>query len=551
MSSRQLQHSILDVLALDKSSEYDWSQGYLKRLNSATSTLYHASLNKVKLRSDEEPARAHVCAYIACERLTEKGYKDADNKEIRFYTDRIPLEPKHLRSLLAIFKQQIFQLSPVKGISWSPSPKKRDGAQSPVKNGDRFSARDPKELRAELFGTPSRNQGTKLSPTKRMVPTPTITDSVVKNQDRSPRGATTMSAAHDNAALTPRRKLTFEEVTEEDETVRTAGGGLGTPNATTNNGSSSRSIFKSVERLRGSPHRVEQQLESRNLNKALSEAESKERDQAKTTETPQSEEEGTKHDEMLEGDNTMTSHVKPRVVEVSDSNDNVFRDHDDSSEVIGEEIIDPLKNASLKNSSRITTRARRRRDNSEETSVPLPLSSSRRKRPRQTGNLLSKRFCKVSPAEIIRLCNAFELPRDVAFNVLDQYLINASYVACPWQLVCGLVMNVVFVVFNEKRSKDPRVDYWLLGRMAKLMSCTFEDEILSSIDLVKELIVSETWYRQLQVQYNYFDGSSYKETILTKLGSMLQPKNILVTDEQFNIWKQRIEQDISLRNDNA
>ena len=135
--------------------------------------------------------------------------------------------------------------------------------------------------------------------------------------------------------------------------------------------------------------------------------------------------------------------------------------------------------------------------------------------------------------------------------MLDQYLINASYVACPWQLVCGLVMNVVFVVFNEKRSRDPRVDYWLLGRMAKLMNCPFEDEILSSIDLVKELIVSETWYRQLQVQYNYFDGSSYKETILTKLGSMLQPKNILVTDEQFNIWKQRIEQDISLRDDNA
>ena len=547
MSSRQLQHSILDVLALDKSSEYDWSQGYLKRLNSATSTLYHASLNKVKLRSDEEPARAHVCAYIACERLTEKGYKDADNKEIRFYTDRIPLEPKHLRSLLAIFKQQIFQLSPVKGISWSPSPKKNNGTQSPVKNGDRFSARDPKELRAELFGTPSRNQGPKLSPTKRMVPTPTITDSVVKNRDQSPGGTTrTTVAVHDSPVLTPRRKLTFEEVTEEDETVQTSSKKLGTPNATKNNVSPSRSIFKSAERLRGSPHRVGQQLESRNLSKALSEAESREKDQDETTKVPQSEEEGGKHDEILESDKTMTSHVKPKVVEMRDSNDNVPLDSEDSSEVIGVEINDPVKSANLTNKGRTTTRGRRRRSTSGET-----LASSRRKRPRQSGNLLTKRFCKVSPAELIRLCNAFELPRDVAFNVLDQYLINASYVACPWQLVCGLVMNVVFVVFNEKRSRDPRVDYWLLGRMAKLMNCPFEDEILSSIDLVKELIVSETWYRQLQVQYNYFDGSSYKETILTKLGSMLQPKNILVTDEQFNIWKQRIEQDISLRDDNA
>ena len=406
MSSRQLQHSILDVLALDKSSEYDWSQGYLKRLNSATSTLYHASLNKVKLRSDEEPARAHVCAYIACERLTEKGYKDADNKEIRFYTDRIPLEPKHLRSLLAIFKQQIFQLSPVKGISWSPSPKKNNGTQSPVKNGDRFSARDPKELRAELFGTPSRNQGPKLSPTKRMVPTPTITDSVVKNRYQSPGGTTrTTVAVHDSPVLTPRRKLTFEEVTEEDETVQTSSKKLGTPNATKNNVSPSRSIFKSAERLRGSPHRVGQQLESRNLSKALSEAESREKDQDETTKVPQSEEEGGKHDEIVESDKTMTSHVKPKVVEMRDSNDNVPLDSEDSSEVIGVEINDPVKSANLTNKGKTTTRGRRRRSTSGET-----LASSRRKRPRQSGNLLTKRFCKVSPAELIRLCNAFELP---------------------------------------------------------------------------------------------------------------------------------------------
>ncbi|QLG70324.1 hypothetical protein HG535_0A02620 [Zygotorulaspora mrakii] len=167
---------------------------------------------------------------------------------------------------------------------------------------------------------------------------------------------------------------------------------------------------------------------------------------------------------------------------------------------------------------------------------------------RQEISLLHKKYYKVTPVEVINTCNSFELPKDVAYNILDQYMNYASNLVYPWQLVCGLVLNATFVVFTKRRRKDPRVDHLILSKMCGLMKCSQLGDIVESINLVKELIEGEKWYRDLQIKHDHYNGASYSEAISAKLGSMLQPNNILVSDEQFNNWRRNIEQDLSLRN---
>lgn len=183
MSTQQIQRCIRDVLGINDDEENDWTQGHMKKLMSATSTLYNTSLNKVMLKQGEETARCHLCAYIAAEKLAEKHVRD-----LHYYLDRVPLEPRKARNLLQLFQQNMFQSSPIKNFSWTPSPKKR---RSPIKDGDRFTARDPKELREQLFGTPTKVDGRLPSPVKAPLP---MTVSPLKS---SPTKA--------------RRKLAFEE----------------------------------------------------------------------------------------------------------------------------------------------------------------------------------------------------------------------------------------------------------------------------------------------------------------------------------------------------
>lgn len=53
-----------------------------------------------------------------------------------------------------LFRQSLSNSSPMKQFAWTPSPKKNK--RSPVKNGRRFTSSDPKELRNQLFGTPTK-----------------------------------------------------------------------------------------------------------------------------------------------------------------------------------------------------------------------------------------------------------------------------------------------------------------------------------------------------------------------------------------------------------
>lgn len=435
MSNQQIQRCIRDVLGLDHDEIQDWTHGHLKKLQSATSTLYNASLAKVMLKQGEEAARCHLCAYIASERLAEKCKPD-----LLYYLDRVPIEPRKARKLITLFEQNMFQTSPLKNLSWTPSPKKKK--ISPIKDGDRFTAKDPKELRKQLFGTPTKVPAKALSPVAAL----STKDSPLKSD-----------------SVKPRRKLAFEEDEEGENEVE---GHITTTNATPGPGNSLTQLFE---------------IASEQLNE-------------------------DKDDDFTEpGERSEKRNYKKRGNNSGDSK---------------RQQLSKMKEGT-KNQSPQKNRGETR--------------------------LLEKKYYKVTPAEVIDLCNQFEIPKEIAYNILDQYMDYASYLVCPWQLVCGLVLNATFVVFTERRRKDPRVDHLIIEKMCGIMKTSELEDIAECVNIVKELIEGEKWFRDLQVKNNYYDGACYNEAISAKLGSMLQPNNILVSDEQFSNWKRRVEQDLSMR----
>lgn len=198
-----------------------------------------------------------------------------------------------------------------------------------------------------------------------------------------------------------------------------------------------------------------------------------------------------------------------------------------------------------------------------ETSVILESPTKRRGRPRKTdireGNqipkspekkrisLLEKKHAKVSISEFFKLCNLFELPKDVTYPIYDFFQKNSSFLISPWQLVCGLILISSFIAHSKKCRKDPRTKLLIIQKMLIPMRTRSVQDITATIPIVKELITAETWYRNMQMRYNCFDGISFNEVSSQKLGSMLQKDNVLFTSNQYAIWEQRILQDISLR----
>lgn len=429
MSTKQVQRCLQDILGYDDNDNPEWNKGYLKKLVSATTTLYSTSVNKIQLTAEEEVARCHICALLAAERLSEKHMPD-----LKYYTDKIPLQPRRTTKIIGYFKQHIFGMSPVKDMSWTPSPKKR---RSPVKNNDRFTSQDPEELRRQLFGTPTNN-GRGSTP---------IT---MRSESNTPSGSPQKSPPK------IRRKLAFEE--EDDE-----------ENEETNN---------SV------------------VNKSRSE-----------------------------------------------SNESVINDSPtknvSSAPVFGNvAIISPSKRTDESEESRESSVAterspKRRRVDSPKKKVALPL--------------FEKKHANITAADIIKLCNTFELPKEVAYSVMEEYYARSSFLINSWQLLAGLVLNCVFIVFNERRRKDPRIDHIILNRMSIEMRCQDLSEVIDCTKMVKELMEGQKWYRDMEIKYNYFDGATYQEMIAKKLGSMLQPNNILATNDQYSNWSRKIRDDLSIR----
>ncbi|KAM3164956.1 Origin recognition complex subunit 6 [Lachancea thermotolerans] len=424
MSTQQVRRCVCDILSIEfDDPKNDWSQGRLKKLQTTTSTLYNVSLSKVMLKQHEETARGHLCAFIAAEKLSEKYEPD-----LRYRRDKIPLEPRQATKLLDILKNSILTSSPVKSIGWSPSPVKQ---RSPVKNGGRFTAMDPKEMRKQLFGTPTKAN---------------LPPKALENQQTASPEPTTEDEA--NKIRTTRRKLTFEVEDAEDERDLT--------------------------------------LASRKVNSASS-----------------------GEGEVREG---------TRYAEVENSS----------------MPVTPRKRSASASAKTPSPKKRRIPDRGD-----APNSAR--------ACLLYKKYYKMTAAEIVELCNHFEIPSDLAYRILDQFFEHATYLVFPFQLVCGLILNCCQVIFNEKRRKDPRVNEYLYQKMSLLMKTNDVTEIKESMRIVRELIDGEKWYRNLKVQYDYFDGVVYEEAIAIRLGNMLQRATNIATDEQFEIWKHNIITDISLR----
>ncbi|SCW02415.1 LAFE_0F05930g1_1 [Lachancea fermentati] len=434
MSTKQIRTCIRDILGyIGDEDSNDWHKGRLKKLQVTTSTLYNVSLSKVMLKQNEEAARCHVCAYLAAEKLSEKYEPD-----LKYHRDKIPLEPKSASKILDIFRNSILQSSPVKNISWSPSPKKR----TPVVNGGRFTAMDPNELRRQLFGTPTKANGIiKAMPTE---------DLSSFNNESTPENTEFVET---------RRKLTFEEEDPADEALPST-------------------------RRSESPHPLETVAKG-----------------------PLTASNGMLSDTVAE-----TTPMPP------------------------------------------TTPKKRGRPPKSKTPSPKkiriqgrPTNSKKDRADSNRGCLLYKKYYKVTPAEVIDLCNHFEIPGEVAYKILDQFSEHATYLVFPFQLVCGLVLNCCQIIFHTRRAKDPRIDDYLFKKMALLMKTSDMSEIKESLRIVRELIDGEKWFRALKVSHNYYDGVAYEEAIAIRLGNMLQRTTNLATDEQFEAWKHKIMTDMSLR----
>lgn len=480
-TNQQVQKTILDVISIDSPDDLNWSEGYLKRLSSATTTLYNASLNKVVLKPSEEAARCHICAFMACQKLQEKGMP-----ELQFFMDNIPIEPKKVTHLIDVFKQQLYQMSPVKGIQWSPSPKKRKSRKlSPIKNNDRFTATDPQELREQLFGTPTkRGRGTTNIEDKGIIPATTplfANDPTEEPSEESPR--------------TPRRKLAFEEDDSDEET------------ALINNKS------RQTRSKRAKIPKDDRETKTKGTQSIFG---------GKNINTE------TTIDDEKDSDETDEEYHSAQ-----DTTANISQESDFNDTEITEDTLNDLKTSAGRKSKAIEDDQKAKKKYTYKPADP--------------NNYLTKRYAKINIKEVLDLANEFELPKDVTINVLDSFLINSSYLLCPWQFACGLIMNCVYIVFHERRVKDPRIDHLIIAKMVHRMGCNGPEDVIECMKIVKEALTGEKWFRDLQMNNNYFDGKIYEEVIISKLGSMLQQKNILVTDEQYEVWKRRIEQDLSLR----
>lgn len=181
-------------------------------------------------------------------------------------------------------------------------------------------------------------------------------------------------------------------------------------------------------------------------------------------------------------------------------------------------------------------------------SVSNSANSPRKKRGEYNKwNMLDKKYYRMNCEEIISLCNQFEIPAKVAYLILDCFGIHATYFVCPARLVCGLIMLCCFTIYNRKRANDPTIDDYLLQKMRALMRSNDTNDVIEAIQITRELLDGEKWYRNLKVEYDYYEGTDFENNIAVRLGNMLQNTNMIVSEEQFHEWKKKVMMDISLR----
>ncbi|CCH60349.1 hypothetical protein TBLA_0C05510 [Henningerozyma blattae CBS 6284] len=490
MSGKQMQQSVKDLLNISDLEDppKEITPSILKKIIGATNRLYNSSINKVMLKNDEEPARSFICAYLSIERLDEKL-----KLNIPYYIDKIPLDPKKSKHLINLFKYQVIQSSPMKDFSWTPSSSPvKNLRKSPIKNSGSFTSRDPNELKKELFG--DKNLKTPVKRTPFLSPSKYTTTPKLAGDDSNTQRKT-------------RRKLAFEEENEDDvaDIVNT----ISSPNKNKDTS------------LRRSPRKNLRNFKDTSDNTIHDEYDDLQSDYSNYK---------SSDDQSMAEEEEITDNV---------TDDELLKDLNSEESKVTDEVVDPPKR------KRGRPRTRDLEGSSTKSNKIRKIPNNRSSRNEQS--LLHRRYHKVTASELIALCNNFELPKETAYQLLDFYLENSTYLVCTWQLACGLVLNCTLIVFHDKFRKDPRIEHLIFQKMITLMRSNSINDVIECYTLVKELISGEEWYRDLQTKYNCFDGATYVEMISTKLGSMLQSDNILVTTEQYANWKHRILQDLSLR----
>lgn len=344
--------------------------------------------------------------------------------DLKYYTDKIPLDPASLARMVAIFKRNIWQHSPAKEGNWSYNTSVSPSLKNSVVKHPRFTGIDPQELRDQLFETPSKSN--REEPSKQFDLSP--------SKDKTPKA---------------RRKLVFED----DANISTI-------------------------------HSNEEEPDS-----------------------------------FLQLPLLMTPKKGNSLINMK----RVFGETEE------EDPSSPLKQSPTKS--------------------PLKNTPSPKKKKGKYGqwNILFKKYHRPTPPDIISLCNQFELPSSVAYNILSEFSSHASFCVYPAQIVCGLILLCVFSVHNEKRLQDPSLDDKIIKKMCHLMRSSNEDDVMHAIKITKELIDGEKWYRDLRVRYGYYDGTDFLNSFAIRVGNMLQEEHRNISDEHYLSWKKKIMIDLELR----
>lgn len=499
----------------------------LEKLKKATQTLYTISLTKIpKLRPEENVARCHIAGLIALEKLEAKH----PESNLKYHVSQVPLDPRNVLKLKNMFKDILLNSSPVKkqfetnGIKWlSPSKNQAiySGDQSSSPNIMKMS---PQKLSKHLF--PSS------SPTK---PLSNLPSSPLSKSAKSKFGSLDPSDKISDGSTPspikprPRRKLAFEL---EEVTSSPSKGNNNHNESETNAGSPRRRLRNrsqvdysdtALNNIYSETGIVQEPRKQRRLSKKNSEEEieSKDQSQSKTKVggdgyTPDSGEDNYEMGKPDETEKITGRKAKGRPSRTKSS----FQSKKEQA-----------------TSSKVQKANNKRGSATRAGSVEKIHSG-----------LFYSRYKRLEPERIIELCNKFELPSDVAIQLMDFYYENSQSLTSSSRLICGLILNCCKYVFINERAKNPSIDYILINRMKHVMECTDDEEIYISMELAYELLESSSWYKNLRHKYVNTSRKDFLSGLLERRGSMLQINKSFgtssssgntVSDDFFESWREK------------
>ncbi|KAH3901391.1 uncharacterized protein SCODWIG_03324 [Saccharomycodes ludwigii] len=160
---------------------------------------------------------------------------------------------------------------------------------------------------------------------------------------------------------------------------------------------------------------------------------------------------------------------------------------------------------------------------------------------------LEKKYVKFKPKELMDICNIFEIPYDEAMCIIDFILKNTNYLIHAYKMLCGTILLCCRYIFAKERKKNIKADEIILSKMKYLLKCEDTAELFYCCDLMQELLEGEKWFKDLKLKYGINTKEEFEQQILIRRGSMLQHSKAVVSDEEYESWKNNILTDLHLR----